>query len=286
MTQQRIQKILARAGVASRRGAEVLIVAGRVRIDGKIETQLGSLVDPDRQKVEVDGRRIVLERPAYLVFHKPRGVMCTMSDPQGRPTVKDYIDNVGVRVVPVGRLDFHTSGVLLLTNDGDLSKLLTHPSTGVTKLYRVKLQAVVDDHALEKFRASISIDGRRTVPARVSRIRDEGDKSWLLVALHEGRNRQIRRLAEHAGHRVTKLVRISFGGITTDGLKSGGWRQLSESEVRSLKSGARPTDSPNASNSSRPRSKTVSEGPRSSHGSRPQRSTKKKTAKKKTARRR
>lgn len=230
----RLQKVLAQAGVASRRHAEELIVAGRVRVAGRVVTTLGSRVDPARELIEVDGRRVTAEPRAYVLFHKPRGVVSTMRDPAGRPSVADYVSGVGPRVVPVGRLDFQTSGVMLLTNDGAFARSLLHPSRGVLKEYVLKVKGQVDDAGLARLRESIEIDGRRTRPAQVERARSEDDKTWLNVLLHEGRNRQVRRLAEHAGYQVMRLVRRRFAGLSVDGLGAGEWRHLTRAELRAL----------------------------------------------------
>ncbi len=244
MSRQRLQKVLARAGVASRRGAERLIAAGRVRVDGAVVTELGTAADPDSQCVEVDGRQISLEPTVCVVLNKPRGVVCTMQDPQGRPTVARFVADLPARVVPVGRLDFQTSGVLLMTNDGELARRLLHPSQGVSKLYELKVRGVVGEAGLDRLRRSIVIDGRPTRPARVTRLRVEGDKTWLRVELHEGRNRQVRRLAEQAGYAVMRLSRVSFGGVTAEGLPPGAYRKLSPREVSRLGGGASQTAAP------------------------------------------
>ncbi len=231
----RLQKVLARAGVASRRAAEELIRAGRVRVDGRIARELGVRVDPRHARVEVDGRRIVAEPLVYIVLNKPRGVVCTLSDPQGRPTVAELLRGVGARVLPVGRLDFNTGGALLCTNDGEFANRIAHPRHHAPKEYLVKVGGVVDERALAAFRASISIGGRATRPADVALVRIEGDKSWLAVRLEEGRNRQVRRLAEHAGFVVMRLIRTSHAGITAEGVAPGRFRPLSADELVKLR---------------------------------------------------
>ncbi|HEV8244559.1 MAG TPA: pseudouridine synthase, partial [Polyangiaceae bacterium] len=210
---ERLQKVLARAGVASRRAAEVLIEKGRVRVDGRVVSELGLRVD-SRARIEVDGRRIAAEPLVYIVLHKPRAVMCTLSDPQGRPTVAELVRGAGARVVPVGRLDFHTSGALLMSNDGDFAAVLTHPRHHVPKVYVAKVKGVVDERALVRLRSSIEIDGERTKPADVRLLRVEGDKTWLRVLLQEGKNRQVRLLGEAAGFPVMRLVRAEHAGIS------------------------------------------------------------------------
>jgi 23S rRNA pseudouridine2605 synthase len=235
MAEERLQKVLARAGIASRRAAEELITKGRVKVDGRVVDQLGVRVDARKAKVEVDGKRLMAEPLVYIVLHKPRGVMCTLSDPEGRPTVAELLEPVGVRVVPVGRLDFHTSGALLCTNDGEFANALAHPSNKAKKVYVAKVQGLVHDEQLEAWRKSIEIDGRATAPAEVRRLRFEGDKTWLELTLREGRNRQVRRLGEATGSLVMRLARISHAGVTAEDLRPGQWRHLSLDELVVLK---------------------------------------------------
>ena len=235
MSQARIQKVLARAGIASRRQAEELIRAGRVKVSGRVVTELGSVADPRTCRIEVDGRRIMPEPLVYVALHKPRGVMCTMRDPQGRPCIADYVKQVGVRVVPVGRLDFNTSGILLLTNDGDLSAALQHPRKAVPRVYVAKVRGEVTDAALARWRERIVIDGRAIQPAEVKRLRIEGGKTWLELTLREGRNQQVRRLGEAAGFPVMRLARLSHAGVTSAGLRPGRWRHLTVDELKELR---------------------------------------------------
>ncbi|MBX3182076.1 MAG: rRNA pseudouridine synthase [Polyangiaceae bacterium] len=235
MAEERLQKIVAAAGLASRRGAEELISAGRVRVDGRVVTELGFKADPRRSKIEVDGQRLVAERPVYLVLHKPRGVVSTMHDPEGRPTVAELVRRAPGRVVPVGRLDYHTSGVLLMTNDGEFANALLHPKKSTQKIYVAKVQGEVSDVDLERWRQPIEIEGKRTRPAKVRRLRWEQGKTWLEIELLEGRNRQIHRLGEAAGFPVMRLARLSFAGITAEGLRPGEWRALTARELVELK---------------------------------------------------
>jgi len=235
MALERLQKVLAQAGLAARRKAELLITAGRVRVDGVVVTELGVKVDARRQKIEVDGHRIQAEAACYGVLHKPRGMVTTISDPEGRPTAQDILAEVGVRVVPIGRLDFNTSGVLLFTNDGDFAQALAHARTSVPKVYAAMVQKYVTEEDLELFRESIDIDGKKTRPAEVRILRREGDKTWLEITLREGKNRQVRRLGEHAGVQVVRLSRLSHAGIDAQGLRPGKWRLLSSAELKELK---------------------------------------------------
>ncbi|HEY6080717.1 MAG TPA: pseudouridine synthase, partial [Polyangiaceae bacterium] len=232
---ERLQKVLAQAGIASRRAAEQIILAGRVRVDGRVVRELGTQVDPRTSRVEVDGNKIVAEKLIYIVLHKPRGVVCTMSDPEGRPTIRELIKDAGGRLVPVGRLDFHTSGALICTNDGEFAQGLAHPKREVPKVYVAKVKGTVDDDAMEVFGKSVVIDGRPTDPAHVKRLRFEGDKTWLEITLHEGRNRQVRRLGEATGFPVMRLARISHAGISSEDLRPGQWRPLGMEELVELK---------------------------------------------------
>jgi 23S rRNA pseudouridine2605 synthase len=232
---ERLQKVLARAGIASRRAAEQIILAGRVRVDGRVVRELGTQVDPRKSRVEVDGNKIVAEKLIYIVLHKPRGVVCTLSDPEGRPTIRELLKGAGGRLVPVGRLDFHTSGALLCTNDGEFAQALAHPKREVPKVYVAKVKGTVDDDALERFRERIVIDGRPTQPAQVRRLRFEGDKTWLEITLREGRNRQVRRLGEATGFPVMRLARLSHAGVTSEDLRPGQWRELTLDELVDLK---------------------------------------------------
>ena len=231
----RLQKVLARAGVASRRAAEQLIRAGRVRVDGRVARELGVRVDPRNSRVEVDGRRVVAERLVYLVLNKPRGVVCTLHDPEGRPTVAELLRDAGARVLPVGRLDFNTGGALLCTNDGDFANKIAHPRHHAPKEYLLKVGGVIDAKTLARFRESITIGGRATRPADVSLVRVEGDKSFIAVRLEEGRNRQVRRLAEHAGFVVMRLIRTEHAGITVEGVPPGRFRMLTVDELTRLR---------------------------------------------------
>lgn len=235
MQSERLQKVLARAGVASRRAAEQLIAAGRVRVDGRVVTELGTKVDPRRSRVEVDGQRVFAEDLVYVVLNKPKNVVSTMSDPQGRPSVKEILAPVPGRVYPVGRLDFATSGVLLATNDGDFSMGLLHPKKAVPKTYVVKVLGEMQAKDLDRWRQGVELADGKTLPARVKMLRHEAGKTWFELTITEGRNQQVRRMGDATGFRVMRLSRVSFAGITNEGLRPGGWRYLTPDELRDLK---------------------------------------------------
>lgn len=233
----RLQKVLAAAGVASRREAERMIEAGRVEVNGQIARTLGTRVDPERDAVRVDGARISGEETrVYILLYKPRGVITTTSDPEGRPTVFELLRGVRQRVFPVGRLDWDTEGLLLFTNDGDLAFRLTHPAHHVPRVYRVKVRGIITDESLVAARRGLWLDGRKSRPARVTRISSR-THTWLEMVLHEGRRNQIRRTFERLGHPVLKLRRIAIGPITDRQLKPGQHRRLTPEEVRRLQSG-------------------------------------------------
>ncbi|HTJ85294.1 MAG TPA: pseudouridine synthase [Polyangiaceae bacterium] len=232
---ERLQKIIARAGITSRRAAEELIVKGRVRVNGKVVTELGAQADPFEDKVELDDKRLMPEALVYVVLHKPRDVVSTLSDPEGRPTVKEMLTTAGGRVYPVGRLDFATSGVLLATNDGEFAHALLHPKKDVPKTYVLKVRGNMDEDALERWRTGVDLEDGRTLPAKARLIRHEGEKTWIEVTLREGRNQQIRRMGDATGFPVMRLARTSFAGITSDGLRPGEWRPLSSGELNALR---------------------------------------------------
>jgi 23S rRNA pseudouridine2605 synthase len=236
MVQERLQKILARAGVSSRRSAEQLITGGRVRVNGAVVSELGARADIETDRIEVDGKAIGREEHVYYMIHKPRGMVTTLRDPEDRPSLSELLHGIPERVYPVGRLDFHTSGALLLTNDGDLAQALLHPSKAVPKTYVVKLSRPVDDWMLNTLSTGVKLDdGYVTAPARVEHLRDEDGKSWLQITITEGKNRQIHRMIEALDTRVMRLSRISFAGITTEDLRPGNIRPLHPDEVALLK---------------------------------------------------
>jgi 23S rRNA pseudouridine2605 synthase len=231
----RLQKVLAHAGVASRRAAEALILAGRVRVDGRVVTELGTKVLPRRSRVELDGQRVTVAAPVYVVLHKPRGVMCTMRDPSGRPTVGELLAKVPARVYPVGRLDFNTSGVLLATNDGDFADAMMHPRRSVPKTYVVKVRGELREADRDTLQRGVKLEDGMTLPAKVKLLRYERGKTWLELTLTEGRNQQVRRMTEALGFPVMRLARLSFGGVTSEGLRPGEWRFLLPDELAAMR---------------------------------------------------
>ncbi len=236
MGTERLQKILAHAGIASRRAAETMIAEGRVRVNGRVVTELGTRADPHRDRVEVDGRRVVAEKPAYYVVHKPREMVTTLSDPEGRQSIGDLLGRIPERVYPVGRLDYHTSGVLLVTNDGELADALLSPRRAVPKVYAAKLKGHLDVPELDQLRNGVRLDdGYVTKKAEVFVLREENKNTWVQITLTEGKNRQIHRMAQAVGHPVQRLVRMSFAGLTAEGLRPGEWRPLTKSELEKLK---------------------------------------------------
>jgi pseudouridine synthase len=235
----RLQRFLAQAGVASRRKAEELIVAGRVKVNGQVVTELGTKVDPDQDKVVLAGKRLLAERPVHLMLNKPRGYVTTLSDPEGRPTVMTFLRRAGARVFPVGRLDFNTEGLLICTNDGDLAHALMHPKHEVRKTYHVKLQGMLGPETVQAWQRGVTLDdGDRTAPAEVKILGNTGKNSWLEVSIHEGKNRQIHRTAEALGFRLLKLTRVGYGGLVLDDLKVGHTRPLTREELERLRRAA------------------------------------------------
>ena len=241
----RLNAYLARAGVASRRKADELIRAGRVTVNGE-PGQLNTFVGP-RDLVAVDGTPVAKQRLAYVLLHKPEGFVTTARDPRGRPTVVQLVQ-LPERVVPVGRLDADTTGALLLTNDGELAHRLAHPRYGVEKVYVADVEGAPDDAALHALAAGIELEDGRTAPAKLRRL----SRSRIELTLHEGRKRQVRRMLEAVGHRVRHLHRISYAGLTLEGLEPGAWRELEPFEVERLRTvpgPARSAGSPGRSSS-------------------------------------
>ena len=232
----RLQKYLASCGVASRRTAEKMITEGRISVNGRIVTELGTQVDDNADTVQVDGNTVFPETEKhYIAYNKPVGEVTTASDPEGRDTVMDRFRNYPVRLFPVGRLDYDSEGLLLLTNDGDLMNRLLHPSFEIPKSYLTKVSNSVSADEISALRKGVIIDGRLTSPAEVRLIRQETFSADLLITIHEGRNRQVRKMIEAIGHRVVRLKRVRFGPVKLGDLPSGMWRKLTDEEIIKLK---------------------------------------------------
>ena len=253
MLQERLQKIIAHAGFASRREAETMIREGRVTVNGRIVTELGTRADAERDHIKVDGKLITHAEPhRYIILYKPKEVMTTVVDPQGRRTVIDLVRGIRERIYPVGRLDFHSEGLVLLTNDGDLAFQVSHPKHGSVKTYHVKVRGVPEQRLVEKLERGITLDGKRTLPCEIAPMRttgrsdDEGN-SWFEVRLREGRTQQIRKMFQAVGHPVSKLRRVAIGPISDPKLTPGVWRELTKHEVKllsTLKEPAKPRRTP------------------------------------------
>jgi 23S rRNA pseudouridine2605 synthase len=231
---ERLQKVLAHAGVASRRKSEELIRQGRVTVNGQVVTRLGTKVDPVHDEIRVDGRRIRAgEQQIYLMLHKPRGTLAVMDDPRGRPSLGDLV-SVPERVYPVGRLDALSEGLILLTNDGELANILTHPRYQHEKEYRVLVNGRPSEETLEAWRRGVLLDGKQTAPAQVGVVGAGKGGTTLRVLMREGRKRQIRSVASLLGHPVRRLRRVALGPLRLGDLAPGQWRPLTPAEIRAL----------------------------------------------------
>lgn len=234
--EQRLQKIIADMGIASRRKAEEIIIEGRVTVNGKVAV-IGMKADPSRDHVKVDGK--LLTRPetkVYFVFNKPRGVVTSLGDPEGRPTVQDFIRGIRERVYPVGRLDYDSEGLLILTNDGDLAHGVLHPSKKIPKTYLVKIKGALEAEDLDRLRKGIRLDRTVTAPAKVKPLRKTDQNSWVEMVIYEGKKRQIRRMMEKVGHPVIRLMRIRINGIEMGDVKPGMIRRMLPEEIEMLRS--------------------------------------------------
>ena len=234
--QQRLQKLISAAGIASRRHAEELILAGKVSINGKIITELGSKADPDSDHIKVNGKlinpQLKSREKTYVLLNKPRGYLSSVSDTDDRPLVVDLLPPSLGKLHPVGRLDFNTEGLLLLTNDGDFTNFVTSARNRVDKLYEVKVKGVPTEAAVARLRRGVTLDdGTRTAPAKIKLVHETTSNAWLEVLLHQGRNQQVRRMFEVIGHSVIKLRRVRIGPLTDENLKPGYWRLLTPGEV-------------------------------------------------------
>ena len=246
----RLNKILSTYGIASRRAADVLIVQGRVEINGRVVTELGTKADPDVDEIRVDGRRLKAQPlKRYLLLYKPRGVVSTRTDPKRRRTVTELMAAAGVTgyFYPVGRLDFDSEGLIILTNDGELAERVTHPRYELERTYEAQVEGVPDERDLDRLRRGVSIDGRRTLPARARLIRvvpGKSPQSVIELVLREGRNRQVRRMCDAIAHPVARLRRTRIGPVTAGGLKPGEFRELTAAEIRELVNPARARSRP------------------------------------------
>jgi 23S rRNA pseudouridine2605 synthase len=238
----RLQKILAHAGVASRRDAEKLILEGRVQVNGEVVKELGASADPEKDVILVDGERIRLKKFVYILLHKPAGVVSTLEDPEGRATLLDILPDIGKRVFPAGRLDYDSTGLVLLTNDGDLAQALAHPSKKMHKTYLVKVKGEPDEKDLTRLRKGVRLDdGARTLPAKVKITevnlpgKSVSKNTWLKFIIHEGRNRQIKRMCLVIRHPALRVHRVAIGPLKLGDLPAGAWRYATKDEEKALK---------------------------------------------------
>ena len=236
---ERLQKLIAAAGIASRRHAEDLITSGKVTINGKVITELGTKADPAKDHIKVNGKLInpLLsgQQKVHVLLNKPRGYLSSVSDPEGRPLVTELLPPSLGRIYPVGRLDFNTEGLLLLTNDGDFTNFITAARNRVEKVYEAKVKGVPPETAIERLRRGVVLeDGTRTAPAKIKLLDETDSNSWFEISLHQGRNQQIRRMFDLIGYSVVKLRRVRIGFLVDEKLKTGYWRLLSDVEVKRL----------------------------------------------------
>ena len=233
--QERLQKVIAHAGIASRREAERLIVLGQVAVNGTVVTKLGTKVDPARDIITLNGSVVtIVPEKIYVVLNKPAGYVSTLKDPQKRPVVMDLLDRVGSRVYPVGRLDYDAEGLLLLTNDGELAHRLQHPSYRICRTYEVKVKGSPPNRKLSLLRKGVQLEDGMTLPAKAAFLKKTLKNSWITVTLYEGRNRQVKRMCAAIEHQVLKLKRIRFGSLYLDDLPQGRYRKLTKDEVKGL----------------------------------------------------
>ncbi|HEY5627714.1 MAG TPA: pseudouridine synthase [Nitrospira sp.] len=232
----RLQKLIAGTGLASRRKAEVLIATGRVTVNGKVVKELGTKVDPAKDHVKVDGKHLSSPEPfVYLILNKPKNVMSTLDDPGGRTTVKDYLHGISLRVFPVGRLDFDSEGLMLMTNNGDLAQALLHPRYHVPKTYLIKVKGVLTDEEIRTLEQGVKLEDGMTSPATVKKIRKAEANSWVEITIREGRKHQVKRMLESVGHPVIKLTRVKMGPLSLGNLESGEFRFLTDREANALR---------------------------------------------------
>lgn len=237
--QERLQKIIANSGAASRRKAEELIVEGFVTVNGNVVRELGTKADPEKDAIKVSGKLIRLpQRNTYIVMNKPQGYITSMSDPEGRPIVTELLKGVKARVYPVGRLDYDTEGLLIMTDDGDLAHSLMHPSHEIAKTYLVKIKGYLEDKEMEKLETGVKLEDGLTSPAVVRKLKKADANSWIELTIHEGRYHQVKRMLEKVGHQVIKLIRVRYGSIELGNVPPGTFRYMTPEEVKSLKKSA------------------------------------------------
>lgn len=242
---ERLQKYLAHAGIASRRTCEEIIAEGRVKVNGQVVREMGVQIDPEKDVIEVNGKKIEeKEEKIYLLLNKPEGYVTTLRDPQGRPKVTDLVKDVAERVYPVGRLDFDTEGLLILTNDGEITYGLTHPKHQIGKTYIAMVKGSPDKDKIKRFQKGLRLADGPTAPAKVKFLKKQGSNALLEITIYEGRNRQVRRMCETIGHPVMHLKRVSMGFLNLDKLETGSYRTLTKTEVKKLKELVAKTEKP------------------------------------------
>lgn len=233
--EERLQKILAKMGIASRRAAEEIILEGRVTVNGKAAT-LGMKADPSKDHIKLDGKLLTKPEPkVYLMMNKPKGVITTLSESEERPTIRDFLKKIKYRIFPVGRLDYDSEGLLLLTNDGDFAHTILHPSKKIPKTYHVKIKGLLEDDDIEKLKRGVKLQDGMTSPSKVKKLRKAEENSWIEITIYEGRKRQVRRMLEKVGHPVLKLKRVRINGIELGNLALGAIRYLTSEEVNKIK---------------------------------------------------
>ena len=232
----RLQKFIAECGIASRRSAEKMIESGRVYVNGELVDYMGCVIDPDCDVVEIDGRVIKQEsKKYYIMLNKPKNYVTTVSDDLGRPTVMQRVSDINARIYPVGRLDFDTTGLLIMTNDGEFANILTHPRHVVNKAYIARIDKPLDEAQLQRLRSGIELDGNMTAPAKAENIKHPQKGYEVKITIHEGKNRQVRRMLDAVGANVMSLKRIAVGSLTLGNLPEGKWRRLSDAEINKLR---------------------------------------------------
>lgn len=233
--EERLQKILAKMGIASRRAAEEIILEGRVTVNGKVAT-IGMKADPSKDHIKLNGKLLTKPEPkVYLMINKPKGVITTLSESEERPTIRDFLKKIKYRIFPVGRLDYDSEGLLLLTNDGDFAHAILHPSKKIPKTYHVKIKGVLEDNDIEKLKRGVKLKDGMTSPSKVKKLRKAEENSWIEITIYEGRKRQVRRMLEKVGHPVLKLKRVKINGIELGNLAPGEIRYLTFEETNKLK---------------------------------------------------